>query len=165
MVKTRLKNQERPGTRPFRTFDRELSCGGLVLKSGKVLMVNVRNLEGRIVWTFPKGHVEPGESRKRTALREVLEETGWRCEVRGLKPFHTVRYRFKRAKRAVRKSVVWFLMRPSKRTGRRDPDEIRKVRWFSLSKAMRKASYGSDQELLKCLASHRSKTGRKMYNQ
>ena len=27
-------------------------------------------------WGFPKGHIEPGETKKQTAIREVLEETG-----------------------------------------------------------------------------------------
>ena len=30
---------------------------------------------------FPKGHIEPGESKKQTALREIFEETGIRAAI------------------------------------------------------------------------------------
>jgi ADP-ribose pyrophosphatase YjhB (NUDIX family) len=33
------------------------------------------------MWGLPGGHVEPGESVAAAALREVLEETGWRIEL------------------------------------------------------------------------------------
>ncbi|MCW1930142.1 MAG: NUDIX domain-containing protein [Candidatus Kerfeldbacteria bacterium] len=32
-------------------------------------------------WSFPKGHIEPGEKVETAALREVLEETGLQCEI------------------------------------------------------------------------------------
>ena len=50
----------------------EKSCGAVVEKDGKVLMVHQDNG----VFAFPKGHVEPGESEVETAVREIKEETG-----------------------------------------------------------------------------------------
>lgn len=116
----------------------------------KTLMVQVRNLQGRIVWTFPKGHIEKGESSAQAALREVKEETGWACKISGRRniPFEKVRYFFKRGSRTVCKQVTWFLMRPDSRDGSRDPQEIIRVRWCSLSEAKRKAVYPSDKRLL-----------------
>ena len=35
-------------------------------------------------WSIPGGGVEPGESVSQAAAREVMEETGIRCEVTGL---------------------------------------------------------------------------------
>jgi len=32
-------------------------------------------------WTFPKGKQDPGETDEETALREVEEETGFRCSL------------------------------------------------------------------------------------
>ena len=32
-------------------------------------------------WSLPKGKLEPGESARSAAVREVEEETGLRCEV------------------------------------------------------------------------------------
>ena len=53
------------------------SCGALVFRiNGKgerqVLLVN----NGNAKWSFPKGHMEQGETEEMTALREVKEETG-----------------------------------------------------------------------------------------
>ena len=53
-----------------------ISCGGVVIFRGKILLLykNYRNrYEG---WVLPKGTVEQGEEYKDTAIREVLEETG-----------------------------------------------------------------------------------------
>jgi diadenosine hexaphosphate hydrolase (ATP-forming) len=124
----------------------------LVSKKSRFLMVKVRNLEGRIVWTFPKGHLEPGETDRDAALREVLEETGWKCGIlnpQGKKKcFQKVRYRFKRGNSPVRKTVTWFLMDPIAKTGRKDPEEILEIRWFSIENAGRRALYPSDKKLL-----------------
>ena len=54
----------------------EVSSGGIVYKVTKrgVLVAFVRDSVGKM--TFPKGHVEKGESIEQTARREVHEETG-----------------------------------------------------------------------------------------
>ena len=56
---------------------REKSCGVLVLRrqEEELYVVLLRHRFGGH-WSFPKGHVEAGESERQTALREVREETG-----------------------------------------------------------------------------------------
>ena len=53
----------------------EVSAGGLVLKRDllKILMVRVKNLKGEKVWTFPKGHLEKGETARQAALKGPLK--------------------------------------------------------------------------------------------
>ena len=53
----------------------EQSAGGIVMRGDEVLMI--RDRYGR--WTFPKGHIEQGETPREAAVREVLEETGVRA--------------------------------------------------------------------------------------
>lgn len=55
----------------------EKSCGAVIYwRDGEALKVLlVRNKNGRY-WSFPKGHMEVGETEHQTALREVREETG-----------------------------------------------------------------------------------------
>ena len=55
----------------------EKSCGIIVFKDEKVLMVHQIN----DIWGFPKGHVEENETEEETALREVYEETGIRARI------------------------------------------------------------------------------------
>ena len=117
-------------------------------------MIRVKNLEGRSLWTFPKGHLEKGETDAQAALREVHEETGWKCRIASSrKPFAQAHYRFKRKNKLVNKTVVWFRMRPGIRNQARDASEVLKVGWFSLKTAKEKVRYPSDEFLLQKLQS------------
>jgi len=132
-----------------RALVQETSAGGVVTGPQGLLLVNVRNLAGQVVWTFPKGHLEKGESAEEAALREVEEETGWRCTLKD--PLITVRYRFLRDAGPVSKVVHWFRMDPLKKTGTFDPEEILECRWFSLIEATSLLVYKSDLKILKAL--------------
>ena len=125
---------------------KEYAAGGIVGRGGKVLLVQVLNLEGRIVWTFPKGHLEDQETWLAAGLREVEEETGWKCRSLGL--LSNVTYRFKRGGNPVFKRVRWYRMEPIEKTGRPDADEIRKTKWVAEKAAARALSYPSDLKLI-----------------
>ncbi len=126
---------------------KEFAAGGLVERRGKVLLVQMKNLEGRVVWTFPKGHLEKGETWKQAALREVEEETGWKCRGRGR--FAEVRYSFERDGRPVDKIVRWYRMEPLEKVGDPDADEIRETKWVDAKTASRRLTYPSDLRLIK----------------
>jgi ADP-ribose pyrophosphatase YjhB (NUDIX family) len=125
---------------------RETAAGGVVSRDGKLLLVRVTNLSGEKVWTFPKGHCEKGEKAQQTALREVEEETGWRCSVR--RPLMKARYFFLRQGRPVHKTVDWFWMKADKKTGRPDAGEILSSRWVDTKRAIKLLSYPSDFKLI-----------------
>jgi len=57
---------------------KEVSSGGIVYKVTRqgVCVAFVRDSVGKM--TFPKGHIEKGESIEQTARREIHEETGLR---------------------------------------------------------------------------------------
>ena len=124
----------------------EFSAGGIVVRKGQVLLVKVETLMGDKVWTFPKGHLENGEDAPSGAVREVEEETGWRCRI--VKPLPLVRYEFTREKRLIRKKVQWYLMEPGLKIGKPDAAEIHKCEWMTFEKAEEKLSYPSDHKLL-----------------
>ncbi|MEE8425507.1 MAG: NUDIX domain-containing protein [Elusimicrobiota bacterium] len=139
---------------------REYSAGGVVVKNRKVLLVRIKATgnplrgtatsallkKGDYVWTFPKGHVERGETPRRAALREVREETGWECRVR--RTLELARYSFTRRGRKVSKRVRWYLMDPISKTGRPDAGEIFGAGWLSFSQARARLKYPADFRLL-----------------
>ena len=85
----------------------EFSAGGVVKEKNRFLLIKTAD---KSIWTFPKGKLKKGESSSQAALREVLEETGYRCRIE--KEITDVRYLFKRQGRLVIKKVQWFLMSP-----------------------------------------------------
>ena len=48
----------------------------IIVSDDKVLMVRRRISEGELMWQFPAGAIEAGESAEEAAVRETLEETG-----------------------------------------------------------------------------------------
>ena len=129
---------------------REFSAGGVVVRDGEVLLVKVENLEGKILWTLPKGHVDPGETSQQAAVREVLEETGYQCEI--LSSLETVEYFFRRGKNLVKKQVKWFLMRCGEKTGEPDAEEIIETAWVRIDEAKERLEYKGDLELMAQIA-------------
>ncbi len=86
-----------------------VSCGGIVIHKGKILLLykNFRNrYEG---WVFPKGTVEDGEEHTETALREVREEAGVSAEL--IQYIGKSEYTFTVPDDVVEKEVHWYLMR------------------------------------------------------
>ncbi|OGR42987.1 MAG: hypothetical protein A2X35_04495 [Elusimicrobia bacterium GWA2_61_42] len=127
--------------------DQEHSAGGIIFEDGRVLLILMRNLKGGQVWTFPKGHIEPGETAEAAALREVSEETGWNCEI--VSDFYRAEYSFVRDGRPVEKDVRWFLMRRAGGDGLpKTPDEIADSAWRSLAEAEKLLVYQSDLGIL-----------------
>ena len=51
------------------------AAGGIIIDGDRVLLLKKPAL-GEVM--LPKGHVEPGETAAETALRETIEETGYR---------------------------------------------------------------------------------------
>jgi 8-oxo-dGTP diphosphatase len=93
-------------------------------------------------WTLPKGKLEPGESFEQCALREVLEETGFRCR---LGPFVGTTHYLDRRNRP--KIVNYWFMEPVEGAFR-PSDEVDELRWVPPEEALRMLTYACDRELL-----------------
>jgi diadenosine hexaphosphate hydrolase (ATP-forming) len=55
-----------------------IKAGCVVIDLNKLLLVCDST---KTIYSFPKGHVEVGETPKEAALRETLEETGYKVEI------------------------------------------------------------------------------------
>jgi 8-oxo-dGTP pyrophosphatase MutT (NUDIX family) len=127
----------------------EFSAGGLVLdENGRVLLIRARDLRNQPVWTLPKGTLAPGETSADAALREVQEETGYRCEL--VRELQVVTYWFQRNGRRIKKTVRWFLMRPLEKVSEHD-SEVDEVLWATPDEATARLRYDSDRRLLESL--------------
>ena len=144
-----------PATRP--PLEREFSAGGLVyrrVRAGCELLLAGRRQQqtGKLVWTIPKGHLEPGETSEAAAVREVREETGIEAEVEqklGDVTYWFVRRDDKGNPIRVFKRVRFFLMRA---TGGRFADrdaEMEVVRWFSPDEGAEAAGFANERALLR----------------
>lgn len=94
-------------------------------------------------WSLPKGKAENGESPEQTALREVLEETGYRCRI--VAPVGTTRYRVKGGA----KEVSWFAMKPLPDSpGFKKNPEVDQIEWLSRRRAKKQLTYEIDRDLV-----------------
>lgn len=85
-----------------------ISCGGVVIFRGKILLLYKNYMNKSDGWVLPKGTVEEGEEYTETALREVLEESGAKATI--MKYIGKSEYRFTISDDVVEKEVHWYLM-------------------------------------------------------
>lgn len=85
-----------------------ISCGGVVIFHGKILLL-YKNYKNRSDgWVLPKGTVEKGETYEETALREVKEESGANGTIEEY--VGKSEYQFHVPEGIVNKEVHWYLM-------------------------------------------------------
>jgi 8-oxo-dGTP pyrophosphatase MutT (NUDIX family) len=92
-------------------------------------------------WVLPKGHIEPGEQPRQTAVREVREETGHWAGFRGWLGYAPL----SKAKGAP--MVAWFLLEQIEE-GQGQPAEARQHQWLPLREAVAKATFRESKALL-----------------
>jgi 8-oxo-dGTP diphosphatase len=127
------------------------AAGGVLVRGG------VRGREVAVIhrpkymdWSLPKGKLEQGEDWLEAGLREVEEETGYRCEASIELP--RVSYLDRKGRR---KLVRYWLMEPV--DGGFEPHgEVDELRWASRDEAEELLTYPHDRELVrKALRRHR----------
>lgn len=129
----------------------ETSAGGLVLDAvgtaePRAALIGKIDRRGRLAWSLPKGHVEPGETTEAAAVREVAEETGITGEV--LAPLGTVDFWFVAEGRRIHKTVHHYLL--AARGGQlSDADvEVEQVAWVPLPELPERLAYADERRLV-----------------
>ena len=90
---------------------REPTSGGIIFRLTKdkkdIEILLIQDSKGR--WTIPKGHIEPGETAKMTARREIEEETGLK-NVNILTWLGKIHFKYRRADKLVLMTTQIYLV-------------------------------------------------------
>ncbi len=123
----------------------EKSCGALVFRRfhGNTELLLIKHANGGH-WSFPKGHVESGETEIETALREIKEETGIDViidpsfrEVISYSP-----------KKDTQKDVIYFIARAQNYDYTPQEEEISQIKWVEINRAHTILTYDNDKQLV-----------------
>ena len=123
----------------------EKSCGAIIFYTGKnnTRILLVKNNNGRY-WSFPKGHIEIGETEKETAIREIKEETGLDVEIKD--GFREVSDYCPFGK--IKKHVVFFLAQAYTDNVVMQEEEIAEYIWVDLQQAHKVCTYDNDLRII-----------------
>ena len=148
--RTSSKKKAPGGRRSASPVQREVSAGGVVYRRDgddiEVVLASRRTRRGDLAWGLAKGGIEPGESHEGAAIREVLEETGYTAEIEA--SLGDTRYFYVWEDARIRKTVHFFLMRCTGGDPDDRDDEMEEVRWFPLDRALKRAAYRGEREVL-----------------
>jgi 8-oxo-dGTP pyrophosphatase MutT (NUDIX family) len=135
---------------PHGPVQKEISAGGVVYRRTgdgiEVVLASRRTRRGDLAWGLAKGGVEEGESMEQAAVREVREETGLTVELEA--SLGETKYFYVWGEARIRKTVHFFLMRFTGGDPQDRDDEMEEVRWFPLERALARAAYRGEREVL-----------------
>ena len=124
--------------------NREKSCGALVFRqdprTGCMYILLIRHKKGGHR-SFPKGHVELGETEHETAIREVLEETAVRIRIA---PDFCEKVYYSPVP-GVMKEVVYFIAFTDQKYTQPQDGEVADVEWVSVESAERTLTHENDK--------------------
>ena len=120
------------------------AAGGIVCREGssgetEIVVVHRPAYDD---WTLPKGKVDPDETPEECALREVKEETGFRCELG--RPVGCTAYVDRRGRNKL--ACYWVMEVISGRF--RPGGEVDRMAWLPVADAVKRLTYERDKALI-----------------
>ena len=119
--------------------------GNVDLSRIYVALIGRLDRRGRLLWSMPKGHVEPGEAHDSTAEREVWEETGIHGEV--IAELGVIDYWFISDGTRIHKTVHHHLLRYVDGDLNDEDPEVTEVTWFPASTLVERLAYADERKL------------------
>jgi len=129
-------------------MEEQFSAGGVVMrvKNGSVEVLLIKDRFGH--WTWPKGHIDPGETPPDAAIREINEETGL-TSLDVVEEIGVQGYCFNAGNRDIQKRVHIFLVEArGEETIVVQRSEIEKAKWFPYKAAVGKIEYKGSRVIL-----------------
>ena len=139
---------------------REPTSGGIIFRFTKdkkdIEILLIQDSKER--WTIPKGHIEPGETAKMTARREIEEETGLK-NVSVLSWLGKIHFKYRRMDKLVLMTTQIYLVQALDSHEMPTPEKWMKgIRWFSFAEALDAIEY-EDIEKLMLIAKKKIRAG------
>ena len=127
---------------------KSFAAGGVVIRKegDRAEVLLIKDKYGN--WTWPKGHLEEGETPQQAAIREITEETGLSKiildELAGVQE-----YVYRLDETEIFKTVYIYLVRslPGEKI-RIQVEEIDGAEWFSVQDAVDKIEYSGSKDIL-----------------
>ncbi|RKY42084.1 MAG: NUDIX hydrolase [Candidatus Makaraimicrobium thalassicum] len=129
-------------------MERHFSAGGVVIKKerGRPKVLLIKDGYGR--WTWPKGHIEKGESPEQAAIREISEETGQK-KIEVVEELGKQQYYFTLKGKKIFKTVYIFLVKAAAREKLAvQTSEVQCAGWFRPEEAAGRIEYKGSRSLL-----------------
>lgn len=128
---------------------RETTAGGIVFRRNTKNAVEILLAQdAKDRWTIPKGHIEPGETPRQTAEREINEETGLK-EMDILNHLGKTQFRYRRQNSLVLMTMHVFLVRAKGDSDRLVKEEwMNGIGWFPFNEALDKIEYEGIEKLM-----------------
>jgi 8-oxo-dGTP pyrophosphatase MutT (NUDIX family) len=124
----------------------ETSAGGIVFKKEKnKTFVLVTQHSGHHGWVFPKGLIDEGEDKTKTALREVKEEGG--VEAKIIQELPAVEYFYKFENQTIKKKVTYFLMEYISGNIEDHDWEMEDAQWLEVDQVEERLTYKTDKQV------------------
>ena len=110
----------------------EKSCGCIIIKDDRVLLIGAKDDDGRLFWSFPKGHQEKDETDVETAIRETKEETGLDIRIIDTNPIKTGHFIHSGT---TYKNILLFIAEPLTKEFKPQEDEVEQIKWTQIAEA------------------------------
>lgn len=123
----------------------EKSCGAVVYRKyhGNTEILLIKHVNSGH-WSFPKGHVEVGETEVETAKREIMEETSIEALIDSTFR-ETVSYS---PKKDVQKEVVYFIAKAKNTNFVLQKSEVSEAKWVDINYACNILTYDNDKNIV-----------------
>lgn len=146
---------------------REFSAGGIVFKNSQVLLTKHSQNKH---WSFPKGLIDPGQTSKEAAIREVKEEGGVEVEILDKVGYSKYVYTLNGPARNASQSdarlpetgtvgqaggekifkvVTYFLMKYKNGDPKNHDFEVEEAGWYGVDEALKQLTFSQDKDLLR----------------
>ncbi len=114
----------------------------------KVFLIHQYGSGGDILWTFPKGRAEEGESPIQTAIRELKEETNLEISSYDASKLVSRSYSFERKGVQIDKTSTYFIGFVTNPDFTIQPEEVKEAGWFSIPDAEKQLTFPDYKKLL-----------------